>query len=476
MTDATGNTAALLKDVTGASSQATNNVSDFIGTLADIGGAVGTAGSVISLVAGFMGIDGLSPDDMLNAISAEIAAAFHQWNLDWAAADILGRNQDINDLIFAPGAAYEYLQGLKEYVRLLNEDPPQLTEGVAAEYISNCMGTCNGFAPLNDYIWNLVYDWCVFFSDAGTYFTFDLSWQKTRHDPPGYISYELALADVGYGMQPPPANPEGTVFAYTYSLPTYLTAVSVFLSVGLALDPEFLSDWQESLAGLASDLQSKHDIIFNGIMPLSPGYWTMDSITPQQIAAGVTGMRSIWRVQAASPGLLKTRQGPALPQDGGAIIEYGAIETFSGYSAIESNYIVTTGPSPADEAIPFNKLQLRVLQKKKEVYVGVGLLRTWNTIDQLRQLAGQAPLPRPSFVDWSFRRDIIPTLKATPSTGSLSGWSAREIASLIEVPLPRDTPVQSGKVSFRQLLDPIPTPHPPRPPNSLLLSELNLVF
>jgi len=95
-----------------------------------------------------------------------------------------------------------------------------------------------------------------------------------------------------------------------------------------------------------------------GITPLSPTYWTTASITQQSFQilleqegyepSGVVDIRSWWEWE------------PPIGNVGG-IVEYGAVEKFSGYSAIEPNYVVVVDDNSATtDPGPFNKLQLRI--------------------------------------------------------------------------------------------------------------------
>lgn len=115
----------------------------------------------------------------------------------------------------------------------------------------------------------------------------------------------------------------------------------------------------------------------------------------------------------------------------GAIIEYGAVEIYSGYSSIESNYIISLyGSEFVYDAVSIpNKLQLRVLGKAKEVYIACGLLDTWTVINNVLTLLGQEPLPRPNYADWSFRRDILPTIELQPDYYGLWAESPPRVRS-----------------------------------------------
>lgn len=329
------------------------------------------------------------------------------------------------------------------------------------DQIQTVLGAVDGLAGgLPDLVWNVTYDWQVYWTDSGTYYT--SNWQPIGI--PG--RYSPGWIDVGYGLQAPSKPADGNAFTYVVSLPAYLYAVAIFIAVGLALDPQFTSNpsWRPALQQIAMFLQSTHQTVQEGITFLSPSHWTTASITGLSYlgpppAGGslnpIAGIRQLWT------GLPPDY---AIAHNLGAIIEYGAVEKYSGFSAAEPNYIVSLsgpfGPIVADEPGPFNKLQLRVLKKAKDVYIGTGLLRTWNVINQVRQLVGEEPMPRPNYADWSFRRDILPTTQVAASNGT---WSLKSVAQFIETTVPLDTPNTANR-SFRALLNPIPTVAPPPPP------------
>ena len=482
----TGNTATLLKDITGGSSSATNAVSDVIGTLADVAGAIGAVGAVVSIIQGFMTASAPSVQQLLSQISAQIQADFAQLGQDLGAGQLLARNQAIAGFLYSQDGAYSYLQGLPDSVNELNKQPPQLTPNEVHQQIQTILGAVDGLAGgLPDLVWNVTYDWQVYWTDSGTYYT--TNWQPwTLPRGPYFIA---GWIDVGYGLQAPSKPADGNAFTYVVSLPAYLYAVAIFIAVGLALDPQFTSNpsWRPALQQIATFLQSTHQTIQEGITFLSPSRWTTANITglsyigsPGPPPAGgtispIVGIRQLWT------GLMPDY---AIAHNLGAIIEYGAVEKYSGFSAVEPNYIVSLsgisfpsplGPIPGnDDPGPFNKLQLRVLKKAKDVYIGTGLLDTWNVINQVRQLVGEEPLPRPNYADWSFRRDILPTTQVAASNGT---WRLKSVAQFIETTVPLDTPNTANR-SFRALLNPIPTvaPSPPPPPYTSSLPVNNAVY
>jgi hypothetical protein len=165
---------------------------------------------------------------------------------------------------------------------------------------------------------------------------------------------------------------------------------------------------------------------------------------------GVTPRLKRFVVPGITRGAVKERRHPvsAWVIDG-AWIEYGAVEVFSGYSST-ARFFLRFG-LPAGEILPtstdkrpYNKLRLRAMKRRKDVYAGIGLPKLWETINSVGRLLGLAPIPRPSDAQWSLR-----------AVGQIFGQkSMRAIAEDISRTVPYDTPKPGpGGVSFRSLLD-----------------------
>jgi hypothetical protein len=74
-----------------------------------------------------------------------------------------------------------------------------------------------------------------------------------------------------------------------------------------------------------------------------------------------------------------------------AMIEYGAVEKFSGYSSVGDNYQISlVGLNSYADPATYYKFQIRLLKRMKDVYVGVGLRNTWQVVDNLNALVGGA--------------------------------------------------------------------------------------
>jgi hypothetical protein len=124
--------------------------------------------------------------------------------------------------------------------------------------------------------------------------------------------------------------------------------------------------------------------------------------------------------------------------------------SISGYSWIANYALIFSGAFPATstDPAPFNKFQIRLLKRVKDVYVGVSLLTVWNTVNNLKKLVGDPPLPAPGFADWSFRRDMVGFTGVQRPDGSIS---RRDVAAFISDTPPADVP-PSLFISFSNLL------------------------
>src|SRR5262249_30206174 len=136
---------------------------------------------------------------------------------------------------------------------------------------------------------------------------------------------------------------------------------------------------------------------------------------------------------------------------GGANIEYGAVEKFSGLSSMgDYNIKLDEIRAMSSDSSPYDKFQIRLWKRVMDVYLGVGLLDVWKSINGLRALVGSDPLPIPTFggisiAGWSFRY-LMNTARIPPQTGSLSqgtifmqGFHLRDLAKFIESTPPHDT-------------------------------------
>jgi hypothetical protein len=370
----------------------------------------------------------LSQPDPVQSKLAEVEQtlnnAFQRLAGDAVAREITSRNTTLYN-IFTP--AYTQLQTLKGEVDA-NPTPAEVID-----FIRPCitaLDSLGGGTQPNE-VWNMTFDSRVFWTDAGLY-------QNFCYDPPFTLSNPA-----GYGLQAPPVSADSTVWVYNYSLPLYMLTVSVLLSVGGALDPQFIGNYTAELRSAAALLNSVYEQIFDvGLVRLSPPDWTNTGLIHSACPNRAPGIRLLYN---------------ASQQPIGASIEYGAVEKFSGCSSMGDGYVINISSAADNQGVGiFNKFQLRVMKRAKDVYIAVNLPRVREVVNHLNSLVGDAPpLPDPSFADWSFRRDILPLAQLAPLAG---GQSLRSLAGFIIGTQPFDTPYKSvaEDVSFRQLLTNVP--------------------
>src|SRR5262249_24836160 len=152
----------------------------------------------------------------------------------------------------------------------------------------------------------------------------------------------------------------------------------------------------------------------------------------------------------------------------GVDIEYGAVERLSGFASMAHYYITMDQIfelSPSDSSI-HNKFQIRLWKEVIDVYLGLGLLDVWKSMNDLRALVGNDPLPNPTFngvpiAAWSFRYLMNTAKIPSTQTGSLfkgeismPGFHLRDLAKFIETTTPHDTAPSGAWISFRSLLTP----------------------
>lgn len=424
-----GNIASALNDIFKVQNSTINTISDITGAIADAAGAIGGIGSVISLVLGF--INSGQPDEIqaaVQSIQTTINNDFAKLNAENIAFQILQRNTTLQGYI---SPAETQLQSLPAFINT-NPTPAQVVP-----YVGLCITALNDFSGQDDLVWNMPSGSWIYWTDVGEY-------ESVCYYLVVGGGWNAASADVGYGELDAPQNADCTVFIPVNSLPLYLYGVCIFLAVGAALDPNFAINYADVLRSSAAMLQSKHDqIMQNGFTTLSPPNWTTGGIGLQQTACPtpVSGAPP-----PRPPGLrLVYAPGSAPPPVTGALIEYGAVEKFSGFSSIGDSYQINFSNSAAifDPAI-FNKLQIRLMKRAKDVYVAVGLRSFWTVINKLKSLVGDPLLPGPNFADWSLRQ-VLP-LAQLP--GTAAGQSVRALGNFLIDTQPLDTPYSPGASSF----------------------------
>lgn len=410
-------------------------VASFIGDVAGVLGPVGTAVGVIQTVIGWLN----KTPSQLDQIQSAIQKVNHTVDQILAlvgetaeAAQITNRNQKIVDNISAVSTA---LQNIPAGLNDPTLYPP-------STIINECQLALNDFdLSLSDNLWAVAYTLQVWWTDTGLY-------QGTCYHTLVGGGIAPTTNDVGYGPQPAPPDQNGaTVFCYTTALPAYLLALSTFLAAGSCFDSNFTVNQITTLREHGDRLHKLHDKIKSGIKQLKPPNWPTTGLTLTACPSPVEG--------APPPSPAGIRLKYSSDRVTAAMIEYGAVEKYSGYSSIGDTFTINVS-SAADEfdPAPFSKLQLRLWKRTKDVYNGVGLSAVWQAVNRLRTLAGDAPLPSPTFAwedglmtnftDWSLRQ-IAGLSRLARST---NGYSLRAFASFIVGTQPFDTPYAPGATSF----------------------------
>jgi len=404
------NLADLLRNITDSSKNELDDLGNVLGTMADISGAYG----FLELVEGLFD----SGQSDLSAIQNAITNGFMLLGKVAEGDQILQRNTTLNGYI---GPALTQLESVQAEA---NADPNP-TDVVA--FIAPCITALNnlGGNTQPDIVWNLTAGWPIYWTDVGEYFS-----HCDYFNPKGYSS-----GDVGYGLQDPPLNSDGlTVFYYTYSLPLYVYAVSIFLAVAGSLDPNFATNYSDVIRTSAALLKSRHDLIFQtGLTQLTPSDWT---------SAGLVKISCPGGSPTAGITLLYDPEFTGIPI--GAQIEYGAVEKYSGYSSVGDHYQINLNSAAGTDPATYFKFQIRLLKRTKDVYVGVGLRNVWVIVNNLNKIVGDPPLSGTNFGDWSLR-EIFGLTNLASTAG---GYSSRALGAFIIGTQPFDTPYSSGATSF----------------------------
>jgi len=285
-------------------------------------------------------------------------------------------------------------------------------------------------APLLSGGWSFPSNYSTFWDDSDSS---DLAWP--RPPSPQFFSF-------GYGKQAPAGDDP---FNYTYVLPAFLYAASVFVSVLALIDPKLWQRWPETvIKPTACFLHSVHDyILSNGMKELTPAPWTGQTlaswalrdatpaldISPGTIPAfgryTIPDVKFIPMKQGVFPVLnLNTAEhagGSLTGEVVGISIEYGVVEQFSGYSSMATYTLTPPFDLTSSDPAPYNKFQVRLCKRRKDVYMGVGLLTVLNAANNLNALIGAPPFPG-GYADWSIRKDIVPLVgqQVSRPDGSIS--------------------------------------------------------
>ena len=214
-----------------------------------------------------------------------------------------------------------------------------------------CQTVLNDLANRDNGVWNITYSVAefeqVYWDDSGQY-------QSICY----YVSASGLDATSGrhrYGPQTPPLNADNVfVFEYKVTLPLYLYAISAFLAVGRVLDPQFLTNWSADLVQARDTLQWVYDKILtsgSGLTPLLPPDWTTSSLPEVACPWPVDGWpppRPAMRLNYVA------NSGKPIPPTVGVLIEYGAVEKYSGNNSTNDSYEIDFPASDSAEPCVFS--------------------------------------------------------------------------------------------------------------------------
>jgi hypothetical protein len=437
-------TAESLNDIGAQHGTGIKLLGDIIGTIANVGGAISLILDVVKLFN-----DKPDPAEVLLNTFLRVYAKL---DARGKADDIIQRRTNLRLIL---KSARDVMDTLDSFVK--TQPPP--TEHERLLEVQKTIDALNGLAARDvsgpdDPLWQVPFVDPVFWTDAGS------------HMWPVLIAGSLLVpVDRGYGTQAPPTvGPEGVlVFNYFYVLTAYIEALFAFLAALEALLPDFRKRFPDQVAKLrevVNTLQDRHDTIVRrgGITPISPGFWDrqklLDTLTDLGRQPALAGIPVVPGFTPLAPPPLIPLPFPLLPEQlGGVNIEYGAVETFSGTSSMGDYKITFQDIEAMPASAAFNKFQIRLDKRAKDVYVAVGLLDVWRIINRLKAILGDAPLLRPNFADWTVRKDILNegALPRRIPPRQDGFFHLSDVFRFLKNTVPQDTP-PSPVNSFRNLL------------------------
>jgi hypothetical protein len=334
------NLSDLYNEIFTSNSTAVKYAGNILGTLADVGGAVGLGLQIISALT--------SKDDELAGVLSAIQTDFGQLQAElkgeFAASDKLQRMRDVDQGINPAVGVFEQLPAM------LAAAPPPTSDFRLAQ-IQTCV------------------DAVLFFSD------FDDKWQSVQADLPYY-------SDSWDGELAPPAGADGLVFNYTYTLPQFLRSVYILLTTIGALQPETLPKYKDVLTKCLNRLESVHQtIVTSGIVG-----------TKLPPTSGWLG----WQTRDANTGAL-------IEYPYGAVEIYSGASLVTSYKDEFFNFddVDVKGLGPTVDNF-MKLLELRITRQMKTLSTQLALPVGWQVINQLRKLTGQSVSATPLYEDWTF--------------------------------------------------------------------------
>jgi len=388
-----------------------------------------------------------SPDPVQNSIN-RLAHLVHDYfralRAEDAAQELLARTTVLNGILQNASDALADLSAA-------TENPAMYPAGTL---ILKCQESLTRFFPDDDQVWNVTFPT----ADLEKLHWTDEGRQSTCYHTDVYHDRYAPLEwDASYGTQAPPLNDDQvTVFEYRVALPMFLWVISTFLLVGRQLDPGFVNSMRPTLAVTREKLRCIHDRLTkagSGLTALAPPPFASEGVTLPACPLPEDGMpqpRSAVQLVYGPP---ERPGGPPTPV--GAVLEYGAVEKYSGVHSVGDGYRIDFVGDTYDAGL-YDKLQIRVLKRMKDVYVTTGLLAVWKTMGELDALLGAPPAASHSYADWSMR-DVLSLAHLPPRSG---GQSVSGLAAFLIQTQPYDTPYgktpRGASVSLRRLLTEVP--------------------
>jgi len=221
----------------------------------------------------------------------------------------------------------------------------------------------------------------------------------------------------GFLAPEPSLEPGSVVFDYRLTMPAYLESIVIRLIAMLALDGQFKPRRREEVARIASQLEGYHDKIARAIVKIP-------APTDAELIAGVQD--SWWDLGGHGPGASPYKRPPARI--------YGAVETYSAYSAIDT-WQDEAYDLGVDRRYFYNRLALGTLARCKKVYLDVGLHSVWSVVRRLKIIA-EVPLTTTFDVgsDWSLAE--VGDLLVAPAPDAPPRYSAIDLVALVSKSLP----------------------------------------
>lgn len=348
-----------------------------IGTIADLAGALGAIATGAGILAGIAGISGLfsQGDDGLQKVLDAMKAMFDKVNDHIKAGFALDRLTTIDSSRGKAKAVFDVLPAAIDQKGTPGFDPvPQIQ--ICREAVDDLTTNSRWLAVFLDQ---------VYYDDRGEH----MYSVPTQPFDGGYFT-----EDVGYGVRQPTPDANGDVFTYLYVLPSWIYAEGIFLTVAAALDDKFAEHYKTALLNDAKFLQTIHDNIAKAIQPLSPEPWNVPDLVNRGAGNGV------------SPVL----EGPYSGNVVGKRIDYGAFELYTGVSRMATYELmykdVTFHAGPINKLVDnpavYQKFQIRLLSKQKQVYAAIGLRSVTNLILRLQSIVDPWTAA-PTYGDWSFK-------------------------------------------------------------------------